>query len=297
MTHEATDEFEAHRPRLFSLAYRMLGSASDAEDVVQDTYLRWSAADPAAVRTPVAWLTKVMTNLCLNRLTSARARRELYVGPWLPEPVLTHAAAADPLGPLETAEQRESVSFALLTLLERLTPAERAVFVLREAFGHSHREIAEAVGVEQAHSRQLLRRAHEQLGRPRRRFDVDERRHREIIERFFAATFDGDVAGLERLLADDVVAWTDGGGRVTAARRPIAGREKVLRYLLGLGARPEAAQVRVGFTEANGAPAAVISAGGTLLAVVVPEISAGRVGAIRTVINPGKLAFAARQLA
>ncbi|MFF7654962.1 sigma-70 family RNA polymerase sigma factor [Streptomyces sp. NPDC007983] len=175
MTAEAAAEFESQRSRLFSLAYRMLGSASEAEDVVQETYLRWSAAEPSAVRVPAAWLTKVMTNLCINQLTSARAQRELYVGPRLPEPVFTHAVAGQPdrLGPLESAEQRESVSLALLTLLERLTPAERAVFVLREAFGHSHREIAEAVGVEEAHSRQLHRRARERLGHPRRHFDVD----------------------------------------------------------------------------------------------------------------------------
>jgi RNA polymerase sigma-70 factor (TIGR02957 family) len=299
MTTEAAAEFESHRPRLFSLAYRMLGSASEAEDVVQETYLRWSRADPCAVRTPAAWLTRVMTNLCINQLTSARAQRELYVGPWLPEPVFTHttAAAAGRLGPLETAEQRESVSFALLTLMERLTAAERAVFVLREAFGHSHREIAEAVGIEEAHSRQLHRRARAQLGHPRRRFDVDDGQRRKIVERFFAATVEGDVAGLEQLLADDVAAWADGGGQVSAARRPITGREKVLRYLLGLGARPEAAQVRVEFAEVNGEPAAVVFADQALLSIVVPEICEGRVSAVRTVINPGKLAFAAGQLA
>ncbi|OKI09237.1 RNA polymerase subunit sigma-24 [Streptomyces sp. CB02923] len=296
MTTDAAAEFETHRPRLFSLAYRMLGSASDAEDVVQDTYLRWSAADRSAVRIPAAWLTKVMTNLCVNRLTSARARRELYVGPWLPEPVLTRTAA-DRLGPMETAEQRESVSLALLTLMERLTPAERAAFVLREAFGHSHRDIAGVIGVEEAHARQLYRRARERLDRPRRRFDVDDARRREIVERFFAATLDGDLAGLERLLADDVTAWADGGGRVTAARRPVTGRAKVLRYLLGLGARPEAGRAGIEPAEVNGAPAVLVRVDRTLLAVVVPEVSEGRIVAVRTVMNPDKLAFAAAQLA
>ncbi|MFE7116676.1 RNA polymerase sigma-70 factor [Streptomyces sp. NPDC057654] len=299
MTTEAVAEFESHRPRLFALAYRMLGSASEAEDIVQDTYLRWSAADRSAVRTPAAWLTKVMTNLCINHLTSARARREVYAGPWLPEPVLTHTATGPPgpLGPMESAEQRESVSFALLTLMERLTPAERAVFVLREAFGHSHREVAEAVGIEEAHSRQLHRRARERLGHPRRHFDVDDGQRRKIVERFFAAALEGDVAGLERMLAEDVTAWADGGGQVSAARRPITGRDKVLRYLLGLGHRPEAERVRAEFAEVNGAPAAVVLVGPELLAIVVPEISEGRVSAVRTVINPDKLAFAARQLA
>ncbi|MCB5906353.1 RNA polymerase sigma factor SigJ [Streptomyces pinistramenti] len=296
MTTEAAAEFASHRTRLFSLAYRMLGSASEAEDVVQETYLRWSRAEPSAVRTPAAWLTKVMTNLCINQLTSARAQRELYVGPWLPEPVFTHTRAADPLGPLETAEQRESVSFALLTLMERLTAAERAVFILREAFGHSHREVAGAVGIEEAHSRQLHRRARERLGRPRRHFDVDDEQRRKIVERFLAAAVEGDVAGLERLLADDVVAWADGGGQVSAALRPITGREKVLRYLLGLGARPEAAQVRVEYAEANGEPAVALFAGEALFALVVPEVREDRVGGVRMVFAPGKLAFAATQL-
>ncbi|WP_053697550.1 RNA polymerase sigma-70 factor [Streptomyces sp. NRRL F-5755] len=296
MTTEATAEFEAHRPRLFALAYRMLGSASEAEDAVQDAYLRWSAADASAVRTPAAWLTKVVTNLCINRLTSARARRERYVGPWLPEPVLTHTADRR-LGPLETAEQRESVSFALLTLMERLTPAERAVFVLREAFGHSHRDIAEVIGVGEAYSRQLHRRTRERLGgSPRRHFAVDAAQRAKLVERFFAATLDGDVAGLERLLADDVVAWADGGGRATAARRPVTGRAKVLRYLLGLGTRPEAASVRAEFVEVNGEPAALFLVGEDLLAVVVPETHEGHIVAVRTVLNPDKLAFAAGQL-
>ncbi|MBA0051652.1 RNA polymerase sigma-70 factor [Streptomyces sp. AJS327] len=295
MTTEAAAEFASHRSRLFSLAYRTLGSASEAEDAVQDTYLRWSAADRALIHTPAAWLTRVLTNLCVNRLTSARARREVYVGTWLPEPVLTHPAASE-LGPLETAEQRESVSLALLTLMERLTPAERAVFVLREAFGHSHREVAEAVGIEEAHSRQLHRRARERLD-GRRHFDVDGAGHRRIVERFLAATLDGDLAGLERLLADDVVAWTDGGGQVTAARRPIAGRARVLRYLLGLGSRPEVAYVHFEFVEANGAPAALVRADRTLVAVVVPEIHDGLVSGVRTIVNPAKLAFAARQSA
>ncbi|MFG2980902.1 RNA polymerase sigma factor SigJ [Streptomyces sp. NPDC048258] len=296
---ESAAEFEAHRPRLFSLAYRMLGSASEAEDVVQDTYLRWNAAEPGSVLVPVAWLTKVMTNLCVNRLTSARARRETYVGPWLPEPVLTHAGAgaAEPLGPLESVVQRESVSLALLTLMERLTPAERAVFVLREAFGHSHREVAEAVGIEEANSRQLHRRARERLGHPRRRFDVDDGQRAKIVERFFAAALGGDVAGLERLLADEVVAWSDGGGQVSAARRPVTGRAKVLRFLLGLGARPEAALLSIESGEANGEPAALLLADGALVGVVVPEVREGLVVGVRTVLNPGKLAFAAGQIA
>ncbi|MET9533506.1 RNA polymerase sigma-70 factor [Streptomyces sp. NPDC006649] len=295
MTTEAAAEFESHRPRLFSLAYRLLGSASEAEDAVQDTYLRWSAADREAIRTPVAWLTKVSTNLCLNRLTSARARRERYVGPWLPEPVLTHGGETA-LGPLETSLQRESVSLALLTVMERLTPAERAVFVLREAFEHSHREIAAVLGIDEAHSRQLHRRAREQLGRPRRQLPVDSGQRRKIVELFIAAAVEGDLASLEQVLAADVVAWSDGGGEVSAARRPVGGREKVIRYLLGLAARPEAALVCFRVTEVNGEPGAVLLMGDALFGVIVPEVSDGRVGAVRTVLNPGKLGFATAQL-
>lgn len=161
---EGTDPvavFEGQRPRLFGLAHRMLGSASDAEDVVQDAYLRWSGADHAAVAVPAAWLTTAVVNLCRNQVASARARRERYVGTWLPEPVLTSDGT---LGPLETAEQRELVSLALLTLLEQLTPNERAVFVLRESFGHSHREIAEILGTSEAGCRQLHRRARQRIG-------------------------------------------------------------------------------------------------------------------------------------
>ncbi|WP_073480986.1 RNA polymerase sigma-70 factor [Streptoalloteichus hindustanus] len=286
--------FEEQRPRLVGLAYRLLGSASEAEDVVQDAFLRWNAVDPARIEVPAAWLTKVVTNLCLNQLTSARVRRERYVGPWLPEPVLTEA---DALGPLETVERRDSVSVGMLVLLERLTPPERAVFVLREAFGHSHREIAQILDIEEAHSRQLHRRARQHVGESRPRFTADSGQHRRIVERFLSATLHGDVAELERLLAADVVSWADGGGVVTAARRPVLGRDNVSRYLLGLGRRPEAAQVAVDFAEVNGQPAALLRFAGHLAAVITVETAEDRIIAVRSVFNPEKLGFLARQLA
>ncbi|NIH84480.1 sigma-70 family RNA polymerase sigma factor [Amycolatopsis granulosa] len=186
--------FEAGRPRLFGLAYRLLGEAAEAEDVVQEAYLRWHAA--TGVEVPEAWLSKVVTNLCLNRLTSARARREVYLGPWLPEPVFTDR------GPLEIAEQRDSLSLGLLVLLERLTPPERATFVLREAFGHSHREIGEVLDLDEAHVRQLYRRARQHVARGRTRFTATAEQRRALVEQFLAATVAGDVAGLERLLAE-----------------------------------------------------------------------------------------------
>ncbi|MFF8387592.1 RNA polymerase sigma-70 factor [Streptomyces kanasensis] len=293
---EPVDEFQSHRPRMFGLAYRMLGSAEEAEDVVQDAYLRWSGADRRHVERPGAWLAKVVTNLCLNRLTSARARRETYPGPWLPEPVVTEGEPGGVLGPPESAERREAVSTALLVLLERLTPTERAVYVLREAFAYGHREIAGLLDVSEAHSRQLHHRAAARVAAAGARFPgPDERRHRELVESFLAAAREGDLAGLEKTLAADVTWWGDGGGAVSAARRPITGREKVLRFLAGLLTRN--AGMSLTCTEVNGAPALVAHTGDRLVAVTSFEVRDGAVTAVHNVVNPRKLAFAARQLA
>ncbi|GAA4528556.1 RNA polymerase sigma-70 factor [Amycolatopsis samaneae] len=294
VTGPETALFEQQRRRLFGLAYRMLGSAAEAEDVVQDAFLRWHGADRQRIEALPAWLAKVVTNLCLNRLTSARARRESYVGPWLPEPVLTGEGA---LGPLETVEQRDSVSMGVLILLERLTPPERAVFVLREAFGYQHREIAELLDIDEAHSRQLHLRARRHVADTRARFTAGNDEQRRIVERFLAATLEGDVAGLEKLLAEDVVSWADGGGTVTAARRPIVGRDRVLRYLLGMGGRPEIAVVRTEIAEVNGHPAVLFELGGALMAVLALEVGQDRVTAVRLVVSPAKLAFVAAQRA
>ncbi|CAL9388539.1 RNA polymerase sigma-70 factor [Streptomyces sp. enrichment culture] len=286
------DEFERHRPRLFGLAYRMLGSADEAEDTVQDAYLRFSGADRAGIEHPAAWLAKVVTNLCLTRLTSARARRESYVGPWLPEPVLTADGA---LGPLESAEQRDAVSTALLVLLERLTPTERAVYVLREAFAYGHREIAGVLGLGESNCRQLYRRAVRRLGEPESRFEPAPERRERLVASFLTAARDGDLAGLERLLADDVTWWSDGGGRVSAARRPVEGRDKVLRFLAGAMQR-FAAHWDFGTAEVNGAPALVARVGDVLVAVVSVEFRDGLISGLRAVVNPDKLGFVDRQL-
>ncbi|MEV1168932.1 RNA polymerase sigma factor SigJ [Nonomuraea sp. NPDC049784] len=290
----SAEVFEGQRARLFGLAYRLLGSASEAEDMVQETYLRWSqVTGPVAV--PAAWLTRVVTNLCLSQLSSARRQRESYAGPWLPEPVLTGDGA---LGPLETVEQRESVSLGMLILLERLTPTERAVFVLREAFGHSHAEIGDILRIDEAHSRQLYRRARTHVGEPRKRFESDREHHRRILKGFMEATMNGDVAALERLLADDVVAWADGGGMSSAARRPVRGLPKVVRYLGGLLARPEAVGAMIEILDINGEPAVLIcSSDRDLVAIMALEVAGDRVVVIRTMVNPAKLAFATAQLA
>lgn len=291
-TTPGADEFERHRPRLFGLAYRMLGSAHEAEDTVQDAYLRFTTADRTGIEHPAAWLAKVVTNLCLTRLTSARARRESYVGTWLPEPVLT---ADGTLGPLESAEQRDAVSTALLVLLERLTPTERAVYVLREAFAYGHREIAGVLGLGEANCRQLYRRAVHRLGEPESRFEPGPERRERLVASFLTAARDGDLAGLEKLLADDVTWWSDGGGKVSAARWPIEGRDRVLRFLAG-GMQRFAADWDFSTAEVNGAPALVARAGDTLVGVVSFEIRDGLVGDLRAVLNPDKLVFVRRQL-
>ncbi|MBT2447361.1 RNA polymerase sigma factor SigJ [Streptomyces sp. ISL-43] len=291
MAHPAAPaaDFEEHRPRMFGIAYRVLGSAAEAEDTVQDAFLRWSsAADRDSIEHLGAWLSKVVTRLCLNRLTSARARREEYVGPWLPEPVLTGDGT---LGPLESAEQRDGVSMALLVLLERLTPTERAVYVLREAFAYGHREIAGLLDLSEANCRQLHRRAAGRLAAPERRFAPDPAQWRGLVETFLAAARGRDLARLEGLLAAEARYVADGGGGVNAARRPVVGREAVARFLLG-ALRKFAADLPVSFAEVNGEPALVLGEA----AVLLLEFEDGLVSGLWTVVNPEKLEFLRRQL-
>jgi RNA polymerase sigma-70 factor (TIGR02957 family) len=286
-------EFEKHRRQLFGLAYRLLGSASEAEDAVQNTYLRLHAADRSAIRSLPAWLTKALTNLCLNELTSARARRESYSGPWLPEPVDIRDGA---LGPLETVEQRDSVSIAMLALMEHLTPAERAAFVLREAFAYSHRDIAEILDTSEANARQLHRRARQRLDQAVPRFRPDPARWRALVERFLNAARGGDVTGLAEMLAENVSSTADGGGRVGAARRVVSGRDRVARYLAGAFGRP-IADVRLDFgAEVNGEPVVLGFVGPALAGVLFFEITDDRVTALRVVANPDKLRFLGAQL-
>jgi RNA polymerase sigma-70 factor (TIGR02957 family) len=287
MTPERLQRFEANRRRLFGVAYRMLGQASEAEDVVQDAYLRWERHDTAI--SPEAWLTKVVTNLCLDRLTSARAQREHYVGPWLPEPVI----AGDALDPAETVEQRESLSLGMLVLLERLTPPERAVFVLREAFGHSHRDVAEILEVNEAHVRQLYRRAQHHVAAARPRFIAAPGQQRKLVERFLEATLSGNVPALEGMLTEDVTAWADGGGKAAAVRHPVVGRESVLRQLLAL--RGHEQRIRLTLDVVNGEPAVVTYLDGQLSGVTVLEFDGARIAALRTIANPDKLAFLRKQ--
>lgn len=272
--------FEAARPRLQAIAYRMLGTVADAEDAVQDTYVRWSGADHGGVCEPAAWLTRVLTNVCLNRLTSARARREEYVGPWLPEPVVTEHALA-------TLAERESVSMAMLVVLERLTPPERAVFVLREAFGYPHAEIAEMLEVTEAHSQQLYRRARGHVAQGRARFTTSVEQAQRITDRFLEAARGGDQERLRSLFVDDVVAWADGGGRATAARKPVSGADRVARYL-GWMSR-DIPGLGVHRLEVNGAPGIVATFDGVPALAVSLHVVEGRIADIYLVANPDKL--------
>ncbi|WP_369223855.1 RNA polymerase sigma-70 factor [Streptomyces sp. R39] len=300
LTVSDVDRFEAARPRLAAIAYRLLGSATEAEDVVQEAYLRWQAADTARIEVPEAWLTKVLTNLCLNQLTSARARRETYVGQWLPEPLL----AGDPLlGPADTAERRESVSYAVLVLLERLTPVERAVYVLREAFDYPHRDIARILDLTEAASQQILHRARKHVADGRARTEVDEAAARRIIEEFLAAATSGRTEPLVRLLTEDAVAVGDGGGKVPAAARAFEGAVAVAKFMRGLFKQGPAQRALAGgsvelyLTTANGGPALVAVVDGRVIGVMCLEITADGIAAFRNQLNPDKLERATRRWA
>ncbi|MFB9513171.1 RNA polymerase sigma-70 factor [Streptomyces purpureus] len=294
------DRFEAARPRLEAIAYRLLGSASEAEDAVQETFLRWQAADVERIEVPEAWLTKVLTNYCLNQLTSARARRETYVGRWLPEPLL----AGDPmLGPADTAEQRESVSYAVLVLLERLSPGERAVYVLREAFDYPHREIAEILDISEAASQQTYHRAKKHVADGHARSEVDEEAAKRIVEEFLAAATSGRTEPLVRLLTQDAVSVGDGGGKVPARAKAFEGAVAVATFLRGLF-KPSAAKRRhiggvaeVYATTANGGPAFVAVVDGRVVGVTCLEVTAEGITAVRNQVNPDKLVRASRQWA
>ncbi|MET7402843.1 RNA polymerase sigma-70 factor [Dactylosporangium sp. NPDC005572] len=287
-THEV-ELFERSRGRLEAIAYRLLGSAGDAEDAVQDTFLRWQAADHEHIETPQAWLTKALTNVCLNQLTSARARRETYVGQWLPEPVL---AGDRMLGPAETAEQRESVSIAVLTLMERLSPNERVVYVLREAFGYTHLDIARMLDLSESNCQQLYRRARQHVAAGRARVEVDAAAARRIAEEFLAAALSGDTEPLVRLLAAGAVSVSDGGGAVPARRTPMVGAVAIARFLRGL-LRPSTTarlgDVGVHAAVVNGGPALLAVVDGRVAGVMSLEVTADGVAAVHLQANPAKL--------
>jgi RNA polymerase sigma-70 factor (ECF subfamily) len=273
--------FTAHRDMLFTVAYEMLGSAADAEDVVQESWLRWSGVDHGQVRSPRAYLAQTVARLSLNRLRTLKRQRETYIGPWLPEPVAT---AQDVERDVELAE---SVSLAMLIVLESLSPTERAVFVMREVFGFDYGDIANAVDRSEAAVRQIAHRARTHVRERREHARVSSQEHAEVSERFFRASIEGDIQQLMDALAPGVVLMSDGGGVVKAALNPIHGRDKVLRFLQGV--RPE--EHRLGFETGtvNGAPALLIHVDGVLDTVVATRVDDGLITELYVLRNPHKL--------
>ncbi|MEV8391115.1 MULTISPECIES: RNA polymerase sigma factor SigJ [unclassified Streptomyces] len=286
----STDEFEAHRPVLTGVAYRMLGAVADAEDVVQEAWLRWSAAERADIREPRAYLVRITTRLAIDRLRQAKARRESYVGPWLPEPIVTDFGPALP----DTAERAvlaDSVSVAVLVVLESLSPLERAVFVLREAFGFPFGEIAVTLERSEAAVRQLAGRARRHVEERRPRYDVDPAERRALTERFLAAAGGGDIDALLALLAPDVRLVGDSGGKAKAPLRIIEGADKVGRFMFAVA--EGAARFELRAMEFNGAPAVLVLDGGVPDLVLQLEIRDGKVECVYIVRNPDKLSGAA----
>ena len=277
---------DALRPLVFSIALRMVGSAGEAEDLVQEAYLRLHREGD--VRAPKAFLTTVVTRLAIDHLRSARVRRETYTGDWLPEPLVS-APGTD-----EQVEHDETVSIAFLVLLERLEPVERAVYVLHELLGFSHEEIAPVVGKSVANCRQILRRAKQHVDAGRPRFEPSRERREALLARFLAAVRGGDVEGLVGLLAADAVHVADGGGKVRATIVPILGGDKVARLWAAFGRRPEAAAVDLVPVDVNGQPGvAAVGPDGELVTVITVDVADDRVQRVWAVLNPDKLAFAA----
>lgn len=280
-----TAAFEAHRHALTGLAYRMLGSRAEAEDVVQDAYLRWHAADRAAIEEPRRYLGTVVTRLCLDRMKSAKARREIYVGQWLPEPVVDETFDDGSAG-----ELAHDISVALMLLLERLSPLERASFLLHDVFGLDFSEVSRTLGRNEAACRQLAARAREHIETGRPRFSASPEEGRRLAAAFQAAAASADTKALARLLADDAVLYTDGGGKRAAALNPIHGAEKIMRFFEGI-ARKNAALAAVTSRHAivNGMPGLVLHEGDGTIDTMAFEHSDGRIVAIYIVRNPEKL--------
>jgi RNA polymerase sigma-70 factor (ECF subfamily) len=282
------ESFENYRPYLFSIAYRMLGSAMDAEDMVQETYIRSSAPPKEPIRSLKAYLTTILTRLCVDQLDLARRKRELYVGPWLPEPILT-GVDSKTTDPEQRMETEETISLAFLVLLEQLQPFERAVFLLRVVFEYEFAEIATMLGKSEAASRRSFSRAKQHLRERRPRFSVAPDIHRQLISGYFQAVQQGEMAPLMNMLAENVTLWTDGGGKARAAAlRPIHGRDAVAR--MSLGTRrfwPENYCAEV--AEVNGQPAMIIRAEDQAFAVVTIEVEAEQIQTIHVIVNPEKL--------
>jgi RNA polymerase sigma-70 factor (ECF subfamily) len=278
-------EFERHRPRLFGIAYRMLGSRADAEDVLQDAYLRWHRGSPDELRSPEAWLVTIVTRLCIDRLRAVRAEREQYVGPWLPEPLIGDAApAAD-----AQAELSSSLSIAFLVVLEQLAPDERAAFLLHEVFDTEYAEIAQILGKSEAACRQIVSRARKRVRGQRPRAQVSEAARRSVLERFAYAIQMNDKAALLELIAEGASWTSDGGGKARAALKVIRGRERVALFVLGVLGR-QADRFEFEMISVNREPALAVQAEGKLVSVIAVRTDGARILDVYTVLNPNKLA-------
>lgn len=282
---ERLEIFNEHRRLLFSLAYRMLGSVADAEDMVQETFLRWQAAGDEEIKAPKAYLSAIITNLCINYLGSARRKREEYIGPWLPEPLITDESQ----DPMRNIQMADSLSMAFMILLESLTPVERACFLLREVFDYEYEEIALMVGKSEANCRQMVSRARLHIRERRPRFDVSSEMQTRLTGQFMQACASGDLQGLMSLLAEDVSLMSDGGGKVTAARKPVHGADHVARFLTGLVKKAGPARLGIRPTEVNGQPGFITYLDGRLMNVVSLDIADERIRGVYIIVNPDKL--------
>ena len=282
----AVDDFTRYRPLLFSIAYRMLGSVADAEDILQEAFLRWHGAADIDVQSSRAYLVTIVSRLCINHLQSARVRREEYVGQWLPEPIVTEPQP----DPLEISRVDESLSIAFLVLLERLSPVERAVFLLREVFDYPYPEVAEIIGTDVDSARHLVARARQQVRDRRPRYHATRREREDLAHRFLAAAQQGDLPALEALLAQDVAMHADGGGKVPALARPLNGRDRVARALAAGMAAAARFGVRIEVADVNGEPGALaFDQQDRLVAVIGLDIAEGQIQTIHSVVNPDKL--------
>lgn len=285
MTDSALAAFREHRSELFGIAYRMLGSVADAEDILQDAWLKWSAVDISGVDHPRAYLARTVTNLSLNKLKSAAAQRETYVGPWLPEPLVTAEQDAE-----HEVEQTEAVSLAMLVVLETLSPLERAVFVLREVFGFTFSEIGQILDRNETAVRQVGARARSHVRARRPRYEASPVTRRRVTREFLAACLDGDPTRVMALLAPDVTAWTDGGGKVRAALRPLHGADNVGRWIFGVLGGSQISGLSAEPVLVNGQPGLLVSSAGVVDNVVAVDVNAeGKIEAIRLIRNPDKL--------
>ena len=281
---------------LFGVAYRMLGSRTEADDVLQEAYLRWSKTDRSDVESPRAYLTSIVTNLSIDQLRKAKARRETYHGPWLPEPIVADddcgivhpGGIVDPEGIVDPGGIADSLSLAFLVLLEELAPLERAAFLLREVFGYGYPDISETLGRNEAACRQLVSRARHRIGERQRRFDADKERSRQLMQKFVVACGTGDISELMTLLAEDVVLWSDGGGQAKAAPRPVVGPWRTARWLTHV-ARTFPPDIVVSDVRLNGQPGLLFAENDTVTSALVLDVTDGRIVGIKIVANPMKL--------